>query len=73
MSKQQPKKSLKNAAILIGIAVQMGVIIYLFTLLGRWLDTTYNNGEKLYLIICTLAGVSVSLYLVVKQTNKIKH
>lgn len=67
---QKPKKQLKNIAVLTGIGIQMGVTIYLFVLLGKWLDTNYNSGEKLYIIIMTLLGVSVSLYVVLKQIKK---
>lgn len=56
-----------------GIGIQMGVTIYLFVLLGKWLDANYNNGEKLYLIIMTLLGVAISLYAVLKQINRIKY
>jgi len=70
---QKPKKQLKNAAILMGIGLQMGVTIYLFVLLGKWLDTTYNQGGKLFLIIMTLLGVGISLYAVLKQINRIKY
>ncbi len=70
---QKPKKQLKNAAILMGIGLQMGITIYLFVLLGKWLDTNYNHGEKLYIIIMTLLGVAISLYAVVKQVNRIKY
>lgn len=70
---QKPKKQLKNAAILMGIGLQMGITIYLFVLLGKWLDSTYNHGEKLYIIIMTLLGVAVSLYAVLKQINRIKY
>ena len=51
----------------------MGVIIYLFVLLGKWLDTNYSEGDKLYVIVFTLLGVAVSLYVVVKQLNRIKY
>lgn len=72
---QQPKKEnpLKQVAILSGIGIQMGAIIYLFVLLGKWLDANYNNGEKLFIIICTLLGVAASLYVVIKQLNRIKY
>ena len=70
---QNPKKQLKNAAILMGIGLQMGITIYLFVLLGKWLDTTYNHGEKLFIIIMTLLGVAISLYAVLKQINRIKY
>lgn len=66
-----PKKPLRNAAILMGIAFQMGAIIYGFVWLGKWLDRTYNDGDKLYIIITTLAGVGISLYAVVKQLNQL--
>ena len=68
--KNSQNKPLKNALVLTGVAFQMGATIYLFVLLGKWLDTTYNQGNKLYVIICTLLGVAISLYLVVKQLNK---
>ncbi|NMH89294.1 AtpZ/AtpI family protein [Flavivirga sp. Y03] len=51
----------------------MGVTIYLFVLLGKWLDTNYNDGEKRYIIIMTLLGVAISLYAVLKQVNRIKY
>ena len=66
-----PKKPLKNALILTGVAFQMGVTIYLFVLLGKWLDTVYNNGDRAYIIVSTFAGVGISLYLTVKQLNRI--
>ena len=70
---QSPKKQLKNVAALSGIAIQMGITIYLFVLLGRWLDTKYNNGDKLYIIIMTLLGVGISLYAVLKQVNRLNN
>ena len=71
--KEKPKSPLKHAIQLSGIGIQMGVIIYLFVILGKWLDSSYNDGEKLYVIIFTLLGVAVSLYAVVKQLNRIKY
>lgn len=73
MSNQKPsqKKPLKNALILTGVAFQMGATIYLFVMLGKWLDNSYNNGARAYVIIATLMGVGFSLYLTVKQLNRI--
>lgn len=42
---------LKRWAILSGIGIQMGVIIYLFVKLGQWLDDKYSEGGKTFLII----------------------
>ncbi|MEW4922411.1 AtpZ/AtpI family protein [Algibacter sp. 2305UL17-15] len=70
---QKPGKQLKNVAILSGLGIQMGVIIYLFVILGKWLDGKYNDGDKGFIIIMTLLGVGLSLYTVVKQLNRIKY
>ena len=70
---QDPKKQLKNVAVLSGIAFQMGITIYLFVMLGKWLDSKFNSGDKLFVIIMTLLGVAISLYVVLKQVNRIKY
>lgn len=62
---------LRRWAVLSAIAIEMGVVIYLFIQGGLWLDTEYNDGNKLYVIIGTLLGVGLSLYLVVQQTNRL--
>jgi hypothetical protein len=73
MTHQKPsqKKPLKNALVLTGVAFQMGTTIYIFVMLGKWLDNTYNNGARAYVIVATLMGVGISLYLTVKQLNRI--
>lgn len=67
---QKPNKPLKNAVVLTGIAIQMGVTIYLFVMGGKWLDSKYSQGGKLFLIIGTLLGVAISLYVVLQQLKK---
>lgn len=62
---------IKRWAILSGIGIQMGVIIYLFVKAGNWLDTNYDPQGKKYTILLTLLGVGVSLFLVLKQTNRL--
>jgi len=37
------------------------------------LDSKYNDGDKLFIIISTLLGVAASLYVVLKQLNRIKY
>ena len=61
----------KRWAILSGIGIQMGAIIYLFVKGGNWLDLNYNPEGKMYTIILTLLGVAISLFLVLKQTNRL--
>ena len=68
---QNQGKQLKQIAALSGIAIQMGITIYLFVLLGKWLDSKYNAGDKLFIIIMTLTGVGLSLYVVLQQIKKL--
>jgi len=70
---RRSKRQLKNAAILSGVGLQMGITIYLFVKLGKWLDVQYNNGDKLYIIIFTLAGVGISIFSMIKLLNRIKY
>lgn len=65
------KNGIKRWAILTAIGLEMGVIIYAFVQLGKWLDSSYRPEGKLFTILGTLAGVAISLFLVVKQTNRL--
>ncbi|MGB5459269.1 MAG: AtpZ/AtpI family protein [Eudoraea sp.] len=64
-------KEIKYWLSLTGIAVQMGVIIYLGARLGQWLDLEYQNEKNTYTIILTLFAVAISMYLVIQQTKKL--
>ncbi len=65
--KKQPNKFL----ILISIGLEMGITIYLFIKLGKWLDTKYPQDFKLYSMLGTIFGVAISLYLVNKKLQKL--
>ena len=54
-----------------GIAIQMGVIVFLGAKGGQWLDEKYSDGGTTYTVVLTLAAVAISMYLVIKQTNKL--
>lgn len=71
LNPKKQKSTLKQVAVLSGVAIQMGVTIYLFAQLGKWFDTNYNNGDKLYIIFCTLFGVAVSFYVLLRQLKRI--
>jgi len=49
----------------------MGVIIYLGSWFGGWLDEKYQKDNNMFTIILTLFAVAVSMYLVIKQTKKL--
>ena len=54
-----------------GIAIQMGVIIFLGAKGGQWLDENYGQGGNSYTVVLTLFSVAIAMYLVIKQTNKL--
>lgn len=55
----------------INIPIQMGVIIFLSSKLGEWIDKTYQLNEGLANKICTLLGVGLALYQIIKQVNQL--
>lgn len=76
MSQPKPPKkngNLKNVALLSGIAFEMGAIIYLAVLGGKWLDNYFQTEKKTYIIIATLLGVAISIWVVVQQLKRIKY
>ncbi|WP_318311102.1 AtpZ/AtpI family protein [Flagellimonas crocea] len=74
MSQQKPRrpsnKTLNTAARLSGSAIQMGVVIYLGVWGGKWLDGHFGT-QKIFLPICTVLAVAISIYLVIQQLKKI--
>ena len=52
-----------------GIGLQMGLIIFLGNLLGKWLDTTFNKSFLEPTI--TILAIFISIYSVIKGVNKI--
>lgn len=53
------------------LGLQMGGIIAFFTWLGTFLDKKQVNEIPVWTIILSLFGVTASLYLVIKEVNKI--
>jgi len=54
-----------------GIAIQMGVIIYLGAWGGGKLDERYSEGSNTFTVILTLLAVAIAMYLVVRQTKNL--
>ncbi|NMH28364.1 AtpZ/AtpI family protein [Flavobacterium silvaticum] len=67
---ESPKNRNKWLA-LVNIPVQMGVIIFLFTWLGKYLDETYPNEKNWYVKVFVVLGVFVSLYNVNRQLKEL--
>lgn len=70
MGKNTENDPLKGWVVFSGVAIQMGVTIFLFVRGGQWLDVAYNDSGKLYTVLGTLLGVALSLFLVVRQTKR---
>ena len=67
MPKKQPNKYLGLA----GAGLQMGITIYLFSYLGKWLDAKYPNEKGWYTIGFVLFAVFTTMYLLIKQVNRL--
>lgn len=71
MDNRQKKKARNKWLALINIPIQMGVIIFLFAYLGRWLDEKYSNPHTIYVKILTLVGVAIAFYNLNRQLKEI--
>jgi hypothetical protein len=63
------KKPLNNFLRFTGAGLQMGLTIYLFNWLGKWLDTTYHKDYIETLL--TLFAIFTSMYLIIKQVIEV--
>ena len=73
MVKKQNKKPLNKYLRFSGIAIQMGLTIYLGSKLGEWLDSYFLNENQLYYKICTLFAVFLAMFSVIRQVTKISN
>lgn len=69
---KEPNNNKRNKWIaLINIPIQMGVIIFLFSYLGNWLDENHPSEKVYYHKILIMVGVALALYNVFRQVNEI--
>ncbi len=75
MNQQKPpkKNKLKNVAMLMGIAFEMGTIIFLAAYGGKWLDDHYETGKRICTAFATLIGVAISIWVVLQRLKRIKY
>lgn len=71
MDNNPNKKRANKWLALINIPIQMGVIIFLFSYLGDWLDEKYPHPKVYYSKILVMVGVALALYNVIRQVNEI--
>ncbi|WP_240788965.1 AtpZ/AtpI family protein [Psychroserpens sp. NJDZ02] len=67
---RKPKKQLNPYIRFTSIALQMGITIWLGSILGNWLDLNYSTNQ-FYFKTITLLAVFVAMYSVIKQVVKI--
>lgn len=70
-NKDQKKQTNNKWLALINIPIQMGVIIFLFSYFGNWLDEKYPNSHNVYVKILTLVGVVIAFYNINRQLKEI--
>lgn len=71
MTKKTHKEPLNKYLKFSGIAVQMGLTIYLGSKLGEWLDSYFLNENQLYYKICTLFAVFLAMFSIIRQVTKL--
>lgn len=65
----KPKKPINKAIQLSGAGLQMGLTIYLGSLLGKWLDKTLETNFLMQTV--TLFAIFMAIYLLIKQAKKL--
>ncbi len=72
MTNQPRKKKPYNKWLaLINIPIQMGIIVFLFSLLGKYLDKNHPHEKLDYTKLLVIVGVFIAMYNVYKQVNQI--
>ena len=71
MTKKTSKEPLNKYLRFSGIAIQMGLTIYLGSKLGEWLDFYFLNKNQLYFKVCTLSAVFLAMFSIIKQVIKL--
>jgi undecaprenyl pyrophosphate phosphatase UppP len=71
MENPQKKKQRNRWLSLINIPIQMGIIVFLFSQLGQWLDQKFLNKHDIYVKLLTLVGVVLAFYNIAQQLKEI--
>lgn len=71
MENQEKKKQRNKWIALINIPIQMGIVIFLFAYLGKWLDSVYKNEYSIFVKVFVLLGVAIAFYNLNRQLKDI--
>ena len=72
-NKKNKKKQPKRFIVLIAVASQMGVTIFLGAYLGKYLDAKYQADKAWFTIALTLFALLISLYSVLKTLKRLNN
>lgn len=73
MEKEPNNKKPSKWLALINIPIQMGLIIFLFSYFGDWLDENHPHPKIFFNKIFVMLGVAIALYNVIRQVNEINN
>jgi hypothetical protein len=65
-TKNNDRKFLRFAS----AGVQMAVLIYMGSALGKYLDAQYPSEKNWFTIFCVMSAVAISFYLLIKELPK---
>ncbi len=69
-NRNSPKKPLKTYSTFLRfstVAIQMGVVIAVFTYAGKYLDEKFPVYPHLFTVVLSLFGIGGSLYMVIRE------
>ena len=64
-------KQSKKFLVLTGIAIQMGVTVFLGAYLGKYLDMKYSFSKKWFTMLLTILSIGISIYFLLRQLKRI--
>ena len=64
-------KQSKKFLVLTGIAIQMGVTVFLGAYLGKYLDMKYSFSKKWFTMLFTILSIGISIYFLLRQLKRI--
>ena len=72
-NKKNKKKQPKHFIILVSVASQMGITIFLGVTLGKFLDAKCHNEKAWFTITLTFIALLLSLYSVLQTLKKLNN
>lgn len=53
-----------------GIGLQMGILIYFGSILGKWIDEKYGFEKPIFTLTIIIFCFSISMYTLIRKLNK---